>query len=269
MKKLPVFIPSYGRPGRVTTLAMLPKHASPILCVRREQVDEYRAAYPDILIRVIPDRYPGIAGARVWICRYALSRKYRVIAMLDDDMIGGWFTKTDPSRFGGLARATPREVEARWKFHHKRALSSRFARQGYAISMSDRRVLAYGKSNPRGHQIHHGLVGRCVLLNTVAMQKAQFTINACEDVESTLAWLIAGVFTGQDIHFGHGGHKEWATTKDAGGVGALRERQQNIKTKNHRRLMRIFPECVGYTSTGKERTSYHTAAKLGGLLDAR
>ena len=269
-----VFIPSYGRAGRVTTLAMLPPHVISVLCVRQSQAKAYRDAYRNtshanygIEILIIPDKYKGIAGARTWICRVALRGKLPVIAMLDDDMIGGWFYKKDSRKFGGLKKATPEQVNHIWKYHEKMALRyGELYREGYAISLSDRRILAYGRPKIPPSGIKIGLIGRCIILNTRAMQTAQFTINACEDVESTLAWLKAGVMCGQDIHFGHGGHKEWARSKEAGGVGALRAKQVNLKTQNHRRLMKLFPGIVGYTSTGKERTSYWTAAKMGGLV---
>lgn len=259
-----IFIPSYGRAGRATTLDMLPVYEDDVvLCVRQSQRKAYEKAYHGYYaIRIIPDSYPGIIGARTWICRYAIKHRLDVIGMFDDDKIGGWWRKPDPSTFGGLVRVPDRALTSVLDYHERAA--QRHEDEGYAASLCERRILAYPHGG-RG-RLKIGLTNGCLILNTQAMRKAQFTIEACEDVESTLAWYLAGVHTGQDSKFGHGGQKGWAIGAAAGGVGDHRAKHPDYKSRNHRRLMKLFPECVGYTTTGKERTYYRKAYEIGSGL---
>ena len=76
--EIKVVIPTYKRPGKVTTLKVV---SNAILCVARSEVPAYRVHYPDVEIAEHPDDIVGLAPKRQWIYD-----TFGDIFMLDDDI---------------------------------------------------------------------------------------------------------------------------------------------------------------------------------------
>lgn len=271
MKTYPCYIPSYRRAGRCTTQDVIPKMLEPIFVVHDSDYKKYRRAYSQAT--VIPTDVRGIGATRAHICRLAVAERQPVVAMLDDD-VTGWYYKPDPDIFGGVRTATDEEVFTRWAVNLQRAERRAAKHLGYAVSFTWRTALAFVKAPVRGLKL--GLVNECMLMNRVALKHAQFSLETCEDMESTIKWLLDGVLCGQDPYLGHKA-PQTAHTAERGGCGVYREQHPGYHLKNHRKLWRMFPEIVakpidtgklrhGVQQQLKTRVSYKKAAEMGGLL---
>lgn len=276
MKTYPCYIPSYRRAGRCTSHLpeILPPMLEPIFVVHESDYKKYLKAYPDIL--VVPTPALGIGATRAWICKEAIAagNRHDVAAMLDDD-ITGWYYKPNAAIFGGVQQATRKERDRRWQKQLERAEQRPdFVKNGYAVSFTWRTALAFVKTPVEGIKL--GLVNECMLMNRVAMERAQFTLATCEDMESTIHWLLNGTLCGQDPYLGHKA-PQTAHTAERGGCGVYREAHPGYHLKNHRKLWKMFPEVVakpidtgklrhGMQQQLKTRVSYQKAAQLGGLL---
>lgn len=244
---------------------------NPIFVVHASERKAYRRAYPNADVLPVLER--GIGATRAAICRLALLNNHPVVAMLDDD-VTGWYYKDDPGVFGGVRAATDEEVYTRWTVNLQRAARRSEKRLGYAVSFTWRTALAFVKAPVKGLKL--GLVNECMLMNDVAMQRARFTLETCEDMESTIHWLLKGVLAGQDPYLGHKA-PQTAHTAERGGCGVYRAKHPGYHLKNHRKLWRMFPEIVAKpVDTGelrhgaqqklKTRVAYQKAAQLGGLV---
>lgn len=271
MKTYPCFIPSYRRAGAVITHKTIPPMLTPILVVHESDERAYQKKYPKI--EVVSTDVRGIGKTRAFICEHARNRGYDVAAMLDDD-ITGWYYKPDPSVFGGVRQATDEEVVRRWTKQLERAVKFSRGGDGYAVSFTWRTALAFVKKPVRGLKL--GLVNECMLMNDIAMHQAQFTLETCEDMESTIGWLLDGTLCGQDPYLGHKA-PQTAHTAERGGCGVYREEHPGYHLKNHRKLWKMFPDVVmkpvdtgklrhGMQQQLKTRVSYTKAAQRGGLL---
>lgn len=272
MRQIPCYIPSYMRAGKVLTLETMPSSMFPVLVVHESEFKFYRRAHRDVIVLPIPVR--GIGKTRAAICAYALKMKQDVVGMLDDD-ITGWIYKADLTAFGGIRAATDDEKEERWRVQIHRARRMVDRNIGYACSFTYRFALA-GPTNRNAMKLRVGLVNECMLMNRQAMQTAQFTLETCEDIESTLRWLSLGVHAGQDWRLGHTSPKT-SLSADSGGCGEYRAMHDGFHLRNHRRLWKMFPEFVAKPrDEGKRRADgmvmlttrvgYAKAAKAGGLI---
>lgn len=271
-RSIPCFIPSFRRAGTCTThlKTILPRMLYPVFVIHESDEKAYRKAYPKVELLVTDVR--GIGKTRAFICEHA-HRRFDVAAMLDDD-ISGWYYKEDPDVFGGVRTATMDEVNERWTVQLRRALKRYERAEGFACSFTWRTALAFTKKPVKGVKL--GLVNECMLMNCIAMDNAQFTLETCEDMESTIKWLLDGILCGQDPHLGHKA-PQTAHTAERGGCGVYREKHPGYHLKNHRRLWKMFPDVVaepidtgklrhGVQQQLKTRVSYQKAAQLGGLL---
>ncbi len=272
MKKFPCYIPSYMRAGMATTHLTIPPVLTPIFVVHTSELRTYRREYPDI--EVVHTNDKGIGKTRAWICKFARQQKQKVVAMLDDD-ITGWLYKEDLDAMGTIRAATAEEVDARWRLQLKRALAAYRDWRGYACSFTYRFALA-GPTKYNTMRLRVGLVNECMLMNGHAMKEAQFTLETCEDIESTLRWLSRGVAAGQDWRLGHTSPKT-ALTAGAGGCGEYREDHDGFHLRNHRKLWKMFPDFVAEPRDEgkrrgdgmvmlKTRVGYAKAARAGGLI---
>jgi hypothetical protein len=260
------------RADNLLTLQTLPSMLRPILVVHSSEERDYRHYNPGI--KVLPTEVKGIGKTRAFICRHAVRKGYPVVAMLDDD-INGWIYKAKLDKFGGIRIATDAERDERWRKAIARANRLVWQGEGFACSFTYRFALA-GPTNPNKMKLRVGLVNECMLMNRVAMKMAPFTLETCEDIESTLAWLSCGVTAGQDLRLGHTSPKT-ALTAERGGCGEYREQHEGFHLRNHRKLWKMFPQFVAEPrdegkrrSDGmvmlKTRVGYAKAAKAGGLI---
>lgn len=273
MKKIPCYIPSYGRAGNVLTLETMPSSLMfPILVVHKSQQDEYIKAHPGVAVIATQDR--GIGKTRAFICRHALRKNWDVVGMLDDD-ITGWLWKRRLDRMGTIRSASDQERDSRWALQINRATVALTRPQGYACSFTYRFALA-GPTNINTHRVRIGLVNECMLMNRIAMQHAHFTLETCEDIESTLHWLSHGIVAGQDWRLGHTSPPT-ALSADRGGCGVYRSTHDGFHLRNHRKLWRLFPDFVAEPRDEgkrrgdgmvmlKTRVGYAKAARAGGII---
>ena len=274
MTRIPCYIPSYMRAGNVLTLDTIPAFFEPILVVHQSEKARYRKRHPGV--RVIATQKRGIGLTRAFICRHALGHNYDVVAMLDDD-INGWIYKEKLDKFGGIRQATTAERDKRWRIQIARAQNVLVDQIGYAISFTYRFALAGATVEyTSGVKLRVGLVNECMLMNRVAMENAQFTLDTCEDIEATLHWLEIGCIAGQDQRLGHTSPKTSLSAK-TGGCGEYREQTDGFHLRNHRKLWKMFPDFVAKPkdegkrrSDGmvmlKTRVGYAKAAKTGGMI---
>jgi hypothetical protein len=259
------------RAGKVV-LDTLPSMLDPIIVVCDFEVKDYRKAHPRV--KVVGTKARGIGATRAFICRYAVNRGMEVAGMLDDD-ITKWIYKEDPLTYGGIREATTTEVRKRWTIELARAVKYQKKDQGFACSFTWRTALAFPHP-PTKYGVRLGMVNECMLMNLKAMRVAQFTLETCEDVESTIKWLLDGVIAGQDPHLGHGSPLT-AHTAEGGGCGQYRQDNPGYHLKNHQALREMFPEVVcvpvdtgelrhGQQQKVKSRIRYKKAAMIGGLL---
>jgi hypothetical protein len=263
------------RADNVLTLDSMPTDLMyPVLVVHASEKKKYRNANKGV--KVIATKAKGIGKTRAFICRYALKHGHDVVGMLDDD-INGWLWKEKFNAMGTIREATTEERDKRWRIQIKRAQILAEADQGYAVSFTYRFALAApNKEYTTGIKLRIGLVNECMLMNKQAMQNAEFTLETCEDIESTLHWLSNGIIAGQDQRLGHTSPKT-ALSADRGGCGEYREQHDGFHLRNHRRLWKLFPEFVAKpVDQGKRRgdgmvmlktrVGYSKAAKAGGII---
>lgn len=275
MKRVPCFIPSYMRAGMATTHWAIPlDQMYPVFVVHESERNVYTKAYPDI--KVIATNSRGIGKTRAFICRYALRKGHNVVGMVDDDMTG-WLWKERWGKMGTIRAATEEERDRRWRVQLRRAKILADDDIGYAVSFTYRFALAPpNRDYSTQIKLRIGLVNECMLMNTQAMETAQFTLETCEDIESTLKWLSLGVIAGQDQRLGHTSPKT-SLSADTGGCGQYREEHDGFHLKNHRKLWRLFPDFVAKPiDEGKRRgdgmvmlktrVGYSKAAKAGGVI---
>lgn len=274
MKRVPCYIPSYGRFGDVLTLDSMPHDLLyPVLVVHDSEYRAYKRRHHGV--KVISTKVRGIGKTRAFICRHALKHGHAVVAMLDDD-INGWLYKDKLNAMGTIRKATNEERDTRWRVQLRRARNV-LPDVGYACSFTYRFALA-GPTVEYSTQIkvRIGLVNECMLMNRIAMQNARFTLETCEDIESTLHWLSHGIIAGQDWRLGHTSPKT-SLSAETGGCGAYRESHDGFHLRNHRKLWKLFPEFVAEPqdvgkrrSDGmvmlKTRVGYSKAAKAGGVI---
>lgn len=275
MKRVPCFIPSYMRAGNVLTLDSIPLDLMyPVLVVHKSEKKKYKKKHPKV--KVIATKAKGIGRTRAFICKYALKHGHDVVGMLDDD-INGWLWKEKWGAMGTIRAATDAERDKRWRVQLKRAQILAEADQGYAVSFTYRFALAGpNREYTTGIKLRIGLVNECMLMNKQAMQNAQFTLETCEDIESTLHWLSNGIIAGQDQRLGHTSPRT-ALTAERGGCGEYREKTDGFHLRNHRKLWKLFPDFVAKpVDVGKRRSDgmvmlktrvgYSKAAKAGGVI---
>lgn len=278
-RRIPCFIPSYQRAGNVLTLDSMPLSLMfPVIVVHKSEEAEYKHAHPGV--RVLATHAKGIGATRAFICRYALKHEYPVVGMLDDD-INGWLWKSKLNKMGTIRQATDEERDLRWRVQIARARNvlhpNPEATIGYACSFTYRFALAAPTSYYSTQiKLRIGLVNECMLMNRTAMELAQFTLETCEDIESTLHWLSNGVIAGQDWRLGHTSPKT-SLSAETGGCGEYREKHDGFHLRNHRRLWKMFPEYVAEPKDEgkvrgdgmvmlKTRVGYSKAAKAGGVI---
>lgn len=274
MKRVPCYIPSYMRAGMATTHWAIPPSLYPIFVVHESERDAYAKAYPDA--KVVSTDVKGIGKTRAFICAHALKKGHDVVGMVDDDMTG-WLWKEKWGQMGTIRQATEAERDERWKVQLTRAKNLADDRIGYAVSFTYRFALAApNKEYSTQIKLRIGLVNECMLMNRIAMENAQFTLETCEDIESTLHWLSKGIIAGQDQRLGHTSPKT-SLSADTGGCGEYREQHDGFHLKNHRKLWRLFPDFVAKPlDEGKRRgdgmvmlktrVGYSKAAKAGGVI---
>jgi hypothetical protein len=176
---------------------------------------------------------------------------------------------------GTIRAATAEEVDNRWRLQIHRARRAYRDWKGYACSFTYRFALA-APTSYNDMKLRVGLVNECMLMNGHAMKTAQFSLETCEDIESTLRWLSQGIIAGQDWRLGHTSPKT-ALTAGAGGCGEYREDHDGFHLRNHRKLWKMFPDFVAKPRDEgkrrgdgmvmlKTRVGYAKAAKAGGLL---
>jgi len=85
---IPIYIPTRGRAGCVTTLAALTEElrADAHLVVRRDEYNSYINNYPNTSIKVLPPRIEGLSATRQWILENCRSRGEGFQCQLDDDI---------------------------------------------------------------------------------------------------------------------------------------------------------------------------------------
>jgi hypothetical protein len=275
VKRVPCFIPSYMRAGNVLTLDSIPLHLLyPVLVVHKSEKKKYQKKHPKVKVIATSDK--GIGKTRAFICRYALKHGHDVVAMLDDD-VNGWLWKEQFAAMGTIRTATEAERDKRWAVQLKRARNLAGAGIGYAASFTYRFALAApNREYTTGIKLRIGLVNECMLMNKQAMEHARFTLETCEDIESTLHWLSHGVIAGQDQRLGHTSPKT-ALTAERGGCGEYREQTEGFHLRNHRKLWKLFPNFVAKPKDEgkrrgdgmvmlKTRVGYSKAAKAGGVI---
>lgn len=103
-----VYIHTRGRAGKIPTLEWLPRKilGDVFLVVRHDEVNEYREHHIENYC-ILPKHINGLSATRQWILENAQGR---YIAMLDDDLTRVNF-KPQPDYFGGLRKATEKEIE--------------------------------------------------------------------------------------------------------------------------------------------------------------
>lgn len=275
MKRIPCYIPSYQRAGRVLTLDSMPSDLMyPIIVVHESEERKYTKAHPKV--KILATSKKGIGATRAFICRHAIKKGHDVVGMLDDD-INGWLWKQDLNVMGTIRAATTDERDARWRKQIQRATVVLEDKIGYACSFTYRFALAGPTTRySTGINLRIGLVNECMLMNRVAMKHAHFTLETCEDIESTLHWLSHGIIAGQDWRLGHTSPKT-SLSADTGGCGEYRAEHDGFHLRNHRKLWKMFPDFVAKPRDEgkrrgdgmvmlKTRVGYSKAAKAGAII---
>lgn len=122
MKKAsPIFIPTRGRAGKITTVnALSPKlRKNVVLVVRSDEFEEYQRAYPyDKLLR-LPKHVEGIHKTRQWILQHCIDTNIDICVMYDDDITSfGYKPEVNKNR---ILRSKPAQIY-RMDFNMRSAL---------------------------------------------------------------------------------------------------------------------------------------------------